>query len=61
MTPEEFKQLRLSLGLTQRGMADAMGGINYRTVQRFETGEIKVERMALRICEYLEKYGELNE
>lgn len=59
MTPEEFKQLRLSLGLTQREMAKAMGGINYRTVQRFETGEIKVERMALRVCEYLKIYGEL--
>ena len=59
MTPAEFKTLRRSLGLTQRGMAEAMGGINYRTVQRFESGDLKIERMALKLCEYMEKYGEL--
>ena len=61
MTNHQFKTLRLSLNLTQRGMADAMGGINYRTVQRFESGEQPIERMALKLCEYMEKYGELNE
>ncbi|MAI17134.1 MAG: hypothetical protein CBC71_06240 [Rhodobacteraceae bacterium TMED111] len=59
MTPEEFKQIRLDLGLTQRGMAEAMGGVNYRTVQRFESGEQPIERMALRVCQYIQEYGVL--
>jgi len=57
MNNHQFKTLRLSLNLTQRGMAKAMGGINYRTVQRFESGEQPIERMALKLCEYMEKYG----
>ena len=60
MTPADFKQLRLSLGLTQRGMAEALGGVNYRTVQRFETGELKIERAVLKLCKYIEKYGLIN-
>jgi DNA-binding transcriptional regulator YiaG len=61
MTPAEFKQLRLSLGLTQREMAKVMGGINYRTVQRFENGDMPIERMALQLCQYMKKYGVLKD
>ncbi len=41
MTKEEFKQARESLGLSQRKLAKVLGR-NYRTIQRYETGEWKV-------------------
>lgn len=41
MTKEEFKQTRESLGLSQRKLAKVLGR-NYRTIQRYETGEWKV-------------------
>jgi DNA-binding transcriptional regulator YiaG len=49
MTPNEYRELRKSVG-TQQDVAAALG-VDYRTIQRREYGEIKIPReaeMALR-------------
>jgi len=38
MEKEEFKQIRIDMGLTQRKFAELLGK-NYRTIQRIESGE----------------------
>ena len=58
MTPQQFKDLRKSLGLTQTGMAMALRSTR-RTINRYESGAIPIEKTALRVCEYLKKYGVL--
>lgn len=57
MTPTELKQLRHSLGLSQREMTEAMGLKSYRSVQRMEAGEQPIEGAVLRVLEYMQKYG----
>ena len=60
MTPTEFKSLREYHGLTQRQMAAALGlgaKNGYRTVQRYESGEIHIEGTVLRVCEYIVETG----
>ena len=57
MTPQEFKNLRISLGLSQRKMGEALGVKNYRTVQRYETGERLIQGSVLKVLEYIKKYG----
>ena len=42
MTPEQFKENRKSLGMSQRELARALGGVNERTLRRWETGEIDI-------------------
>ena len=41
MTPEEFKQARVDLGLSSRKLAERLG-VHWRTVQRYASGELKV-------------------
>lgn len=38
MTPEEFKRLRQSWGLSQNDIADLLGVADGRTVRRWEAG-----------------------
>ena len=57
MTPNELKSIRYALGLTVRGLADALSEpghkpVNPRTVRRWETGEQDIqspEAVALRL------------
>lgn len=44
MTPKEIKSIRVSLGLTQSGLAEALrlGPNGERTVRRWETGDIPI-------------------
>ena len=49
MTPREYRTLRKSVGTQQKVAADL--GVDYRTIQRREYGQIKIPReaeMALR-------------
>lgn len=43
MTKEEFKQIRTDLGLSQRKFAELLGQ-NYRSIQRYESGEWPVTK-----------------
>lgn len=43
MTKEQFKQIRINLGMSQRTFAKALGK-NYRTIQRMENGKYPVWR-----------------
>lgn len=43
MTPQEFKQIRSELGLTQVKIAEALG-VTWRTVARYESGERPITR-----------------
>lgn len=48
MTPDELKSIRHALGLTVRGLADALSEpghkpVNPRTVRRWETGEQDIQ------------------
>ena len=48
MTPNELKSIRYALGLTVRGLADALSEpghkpVNPRTVRRWETGEQDIQ------------------
>jgi DNA-binding transcriptional regulator YiaG len=58
MTPAQIKRIRASLGLTQRGLADALrlapkGGM--RTVRGWEAGETPISGPASLALEYLVK------
>ncbi len=39
MTPEQFKDARQALGLSQKGMADLLGVSGDRTIRKWEEGE----------------------
>lgn len=41
-----LKRLRVSAGITQRGLADA-AGLNLRQLQKIESGEIKIQNITL--------------
>tara|TARA_R100000781_G_scaffold43074_1_gene29532 strand:- start:181 stop:381 length:201 start_codon:yes stop_codon:yes gene_type:complete len=48
MNPDELKSIRYALGLTVRGLADALSEpghkpVNPRTVRRWETGEQDIQ------------------
>jgi DNA-binding XRE family transcriptional regulator len=45
MTPEEYKSLRLSLGLTQAGLS-AILGVSRKTVNFRESGLAKISKEA---------------
>ncbi len=44
MTPSEFKQIRLELGLTQSKLASMLFA-GTRTIQGYESGERKIPRL----------------
>ena len=48
MTPDQFKQARQSLGLSQRDLAAewGMGANGERTIRRWETGVVPVNPIA---------------
>tara|TARA_R110002126_G_scaffold58659_1_gene154640 strand:+ start:778 stop:951 length:174 start_codon:yes stop_codon:yes gene_type:complete len=53
MTKEEFKQLRISLGLSQPKLAKIVG-VNDRSIRRFESGEWPVSKVVLdKLDEYI--------
>lgn len=45
MTPEEFKQRRKSLDITQQELAD-MWGHDARTIRRWESGQTEIPKLA---------------
>lgn len=46
MTPEEIKQMRLKLALSQEGLARLLD-ISYHTINRWETGRFKPSKLAI--------------
>ena len=58
MTPEQLKQARQKLGLTQKKMAEAMG-IGTRKWERWEGGHSPISPEGVRLVEMLLKYGAL--
>ena len=46
MTPQEFIQTRVNLGLSQQHLADLMN-VSLRTVSRWETGETSIPGPAI--------------
>ena len=46
MTKEEFKQIRIDLGLTQSKMGELVG-VKGRSVRRFESGEWPVSKVVM--------------
>lgn len=44
MTKEQFKQIRIKLGLTQKGIGKLVG-VSGRSVRRFESGEWPVSKV----------------
>lgn len=51
MTPFYFRQIRISMKLTQSEMAEYLGIKRDRTVRAWELGERKVPRWAIKILE----------
>lgn len=49
MTPEEFKQVRIALGLSQQKFADYLGIKNSRTIRRMESGDWPVSVRVVKI------------
>ena len=43
MTPQEFREARHRLGLSQAKLATALG-VNVRTVKRWESGDVDIPR-----------------
>jgi len=39
LTPSDFRAARVTLGLSARAMAEALGGVNPRTIRRWESGD----------------------
>lgn len=52
MTPEELKERRARLQLTQTQLATRMG-VTWNTVARWETGQRRIPRMATILMGYL--------
>jgi DNA-binding transcriptional regulator YiaG len=48
MTKEEFAALREKAGMTQEAIADWLG-VNVRTAQRYESGEIPIKGPVLKL------------
>lgn len=61
MTPQEFKNLRKNLGLSQRKMGEALGIKNYRTIQRYEAGELPIQGSVLMVLRYIKQFGLLQD
>ena len=56
MTPEQLKQARQQLGLTQAAMAKAMG-IGTRKWERWEGGHSPISPEGARLVEMMLKFG----
>ena len=55
MKKEEFKQLRISLGLSQSKLGKVVG-VNDRSIRRFESGEWPVSKVVLdKLDEYINR------
>lgn len=52
MTPSEFVQARLTLGLSIEGLSDLIG-VSFSTVWRWETGAVPVPQYAALILDLL--------
>ena len=52
MTSQEFKNIRLNLGLTQKELAERMG-ITMRTVQHYEHGDTPIKTVCSHYMNYL--------
>ena len=59
MAPEEIKQARQEMGLTQAAMAKAMG-IGTRKWERWEGGHSPISPEGARLIEMILKYGALD-
>lgn len=58
MTPQEFKEVRTRLGMSQEKFAQALN-VSYATINRWETGKIEIdsrtEEQILKLKELLDK------
>ncbi len=48
MTPEEFRKIRIERRLSQRSFAKVIC-VHYRTVQRYESGELTVPEWVIKM------------
>ncbi len=55
MTPQEFKEARIRLGLSFKKMADKLG-VHSRTAERYATGERRIPEWVKKLIEELENY-----
>jgi len=47
LTPENFKQARLTLGFSQQQLADYLGIKSSRTIRRYESGDWRVSKVVI--------------
>jgi transcriptional regulator with XRE-family HTH domain len=57
MTPEDFKEIRNNLGLTQKEMAEALRLKTDRAISQYETGERGISGPISLCLDYIKKYG----
>ena len=57
MTPAQFKRIRRALGLSLRGVADALGISDIRAIRRWEDGSKPVSGPAAIALRYFMKFG----
>jgi transcriptional regulator with XRE-family HTH domain len=55
MTPQEFKQIRKTKGLSCQKMANLLGLKAGRTVERYESGEIEIPGTIIKGLELIEQ------
>lgn len=53
MTPNQFKDARKALSLSQNAMADALGLKTSRAIRQFESGERQVSGPVAKLMDYL--------
>lgn len=59
MTPADIRAFRARWGLSQRALAAELGVANYRTVQRWEAGDIDVPGPAALAMALIDERGAL--
>ena len=60
MTPVQFKQIRQSLGLSVKEMAEALRLSDERSVRRYEDGTREISGPIQLCIAYIQKYGVLD-
>lgn len=55
MTPSEFRDIRMALGLTQAALAERLGYNSYITVLEIEKGRVGISKVLARL---MTAYGE---